>query len=313
MTVPWTPDEEYSRLSVDNLAAIAPVSPAEEKRLIRLMTEGKKASKRLQNHTQIEEERHRLLETQVQEGATARRQLIQANGRLVIHIAAKYYNNGRSGLTLAELCQEGVLGLIRAIDKFDHGKKVRLSTYATWWIRQSVGRAIAVQTRSIRLPVHRVEKLQQVFRVRGQLTAQYGREPTVEEIAVAVGLSVEKVEQAFRDSSSAPISLDEPLEEGEEATLYNFVEDDSLAPTYQSVDHQLCRQDIYRAFGILTPREVRVLELRFGLRDGNALTLQAVADRFGLTRERVRQIEKEALQKLGSNPIIGRRLIEHLY
>lgn len=293
MTTTWAPDEALFRLSIADLAATAPVSPAEEKRLIRVMIEGKKAAKRLERETQQSSELREEFEDKIEAGAEARRKLIEANGRLVISIANKYTGHG---LSLAELSQEGVLGLIRAIDKFDAEKGVRLSTYASYWIRQSVSRAVAVQTRVIRLPVHKVDHLGKIRRVMGQLTQKLGRLPELEEIAAQTGDAPEQIHELLQDGQET-LSLEEPVGD-DGATLADFVENDLTQDLEDQVDSTLLEHEIRRALSGLTARESRIVELRYGLRDGQPLTLQDVAERFGLTRERIRQIEKEALAKL---------------
>lgn len=301
MATTWAPDEALFRLSIADLAATAPVSPAEEKRLIKVMLEGKKTRKRLETDTTLSAEERKKLETRVEEGAAARRTLIQANGRLVISIANKYTGHG---LSLAELSQEGVLGLIRAIDKFDVSKGVRLSTYASYWIRQSVSRAVAVQTRVIRLPVHKVDHLGKIRKVMGQLTQKLGRTPEVEEIAAYTGDAPEQIQELLQDGQDT-LSLEEPIGD-DGATLADFVENDLTQALEDQVDSTLLEGEIRRALAGLTARESRIVELRYGLRDGQPLTLQDVAERFGLTRERIRQIEKEALAKLRRPDHAGR-------
>ncbi len=293
MTTTWAPDEALFRLSIADLAATAPVSPAEEKRLIKVMVEGKEARQQLEQETTLSDDTYRTLEEKANLGAAARRQLIQANGRLVISIANKYTGHG---LSLAELSQEGVLGLIRAIDKFDIGKGVRLSTYASYWIRQSVSRAVAVQTRVIRLPVHKVDHLGKIKRVMGQLTQKLGRLPELEEIAAQTGDEPQQIHELLQDGQET-LSLEEPVGD-DGATLADFVENDLTQDLEDQVDSSLLEIEIRRALNGLTARESRIVELRYGLRDGQPLTLQDVAERFGLTRERIRQIEKEALAKL---------------
>lgn len=293
MATTWAPDEALFRLSIADLAATAPVSPAEEKRLIKAMVGGKKAGKRLDRDFDLSDEQRAKLEFMVEEGAQARRKLIEANGRLVISIANKYTGHG---LSLAELSQEGVLGLIRAIDKFDIDKGVRLSTYASYWIRQSVSRAVAVQTRVIRLPVHKVDHLGKIKRVMGQLTQKLGRLPELEEIAAQTGDAPEQIHELLQDGQET-LSLEEPVGD-DGATLADFVENDLTQALEDQVDSSLLENEIRQALSGLTARESRIVELRYGLRDGQPLTLQDVAERFGLTRERIRQIEKEALAKL---------------
>lgn len=291
MATTWAPDEALFRLSIADLAATAPVAPAEEKRLIQVMLAGKRAAKKL---VQVEDEQERdNLKAKIESGEAARRTLIEANGRLVISIASKYTGHG---LSLAELSQEGVLGLIRAIDKFDDKKGVRLSTYASYWIRQSVSRAVAVQTRVIRLPVHKVDHLGKIRKVMGQLTQKLGRTPELEEIAEQTGDAPHQIHELLKDGQET-LSLEEPIGD-DGATLADFVENDLSQALEDQVDSSLLEGEIRRALSALSARESRIVELRYGLRDGQPLTLQDVAERFGLTRERIRQIEKEALAKL---------------
>jgi RNA polymerase primary sigma factor len=291
MATTWAPDEALFRLSIADLAATAPVSPAEEKRLIRVMVDGKKIAAKMKKDSALRNDKE--LRAKVDEGEASRRMLIQANGRLVISIANKYTGHG---LSLAELSQEGVLGLIRAIDKFDISKGVRLSTYASYWIRQSVSRAVAVQTRTIRLPVHKVDHLGKIRKVMGQLTQTLGRTPELEEIAAQTGDAPEQIHELLKDGQET-LSLEEPVGE-DGATLADFVENDVSLDLEEQVDSTLLESEIRKALAGLTARESRIVELRYGLRDGHPLTLQDVAERFGLTRERIRQIEKEALAKL---------------
>lgn len=293
MATTWAPDDALFRLSIAELAATAPVSPQEEKRLIEVMVNGKKARTRLAKNENLTEDQREQLKAKAEAGAEARRTLIQSNGRLVISIASKYTGHG---LSLAELSQEGVLGLIRAIDKFDIEKGVRLSTYASYWIRQSVSRAVAVQTRVIRLPVHKVDHLGKIKRVMGQLTQKLGRAPELEEIAEFTGDTPEDIHNLLQDGQET-LSLEEPVGD-DGATLADFVENDLTQALEDQVDSILLSREIRRALAGLTARESRIVELRYGLRDGQPLTLQDVAERFGLTRERIRQIEKEALAKL---------------
>jgi len=303
MATTWAPDEALFRLSIANLAATAPVPPAEEKRLIRVMITGKQAAEKLESDTNLTLEKREGLIRKRDEGIAARKMLIQANGRLVISIASKYTGHG---LSLAELSQEGVLGLIRAIDKFDTSKGVRLSTYASYWIRQSVSRAVAVQTRVIRLPVHKVDHLGKIKKVMGQLTQKLGRAPELEEIAAQTGDAPEQIHELLKDGQET-LSLEEPVGE-DGATLADFVENDLTQALEDQVDSSLLETEIRQALAGLTARESRIVELRYGLRDGQPLTLQDVAERFGLTRERIRQIEKEALAKL-RQPHHANRLI----
>ena len=301
MTTTWAPDEALFRLSIADLAATAPVSPAEEKRLIDVMITGREATERMEQEARLDDKVRHQLRLEGEKGAAARRKLIEANGRLVISIANRYTGHG---LSLAELSQEGVLGLIRAIDKFDVTKGVRLSTYASYWIRQSVSRAVAVQTRVIRLPVHKVDHLGKIRRVMGQLTQKLGRAPELEEIAAQTGDAPEQIHELLQDGQET-LSLEEPVGD-DGATLADFVENDLTQALEDQVDSVLLENEIRQALNGLTARESRIVELRYGLRDGQPLTLQDVAERFGLTRERIRQIEKEALAKLRRPDHAGR-------
>ena len=303
MTTTWAPEEALFRLSVANLAATAPVSPAEEKRLIEEMLRGRQAFNRLVEDQQLTLEEREVIQQQVNQGIAARKILIEANGRLVISIASKYTGHG---LSLAELSQEGVLGLIRAIDKFDIRKGVRLSTYASYWIRQSVSRAVAVQTRTIRLPVHKVDHLGKIKKAMGQLTQELGRAPELKEVAAHTGDAPEQIHELLQDGQET-LSLEAPIGD-DGATLADFVENDLTQALEDQVDSSLLEAELRKALAGLSARESRIVELRYGLRDGQPLTLQDVAERFGLTRERIRQIEKEALAKL-RQPRHANRLI----
>jgi len=293
MTTTWAPDEALFRLSVANLAKTAPVSPKEERRLILEMVAGRDVKDMFVNNPPEDEQERAELEEKMKRGLKARDTLIISNGRLVISIANRYTGHG---LTLAEVSQEGVLGLIRAIDKFDADRGVRLSTYASYWIRQSVSRAVAVQTRTIRLPVHKVDRLGAVKKATNQLTQQLGRAPELAELAEALGDTPEQIEALLCDGQDT-LSLEDPVGD-DGATLGDFVIEDDSSMLENEVDRTLLEQEIQEALATLTARESRIMELRYGLRDGHPLTLQDVAERFGLTRERIRQIEKEAIAKL---------------
>lgn len=293
MTTTWAPDEALFRLSVASLAKTAPVSPQEERRLILQMVAGRDGRIIMKENPPKDEEELAALKEKIKWGDKARETLIVANGRLVISIANRYTGHG---LTLAEVSQEGVLGLIRAIDKFDADRGVRLSTYASYWIRQSVSRAVAVQTRTIRLPVHKVDRLGVVRKVMNQLTQKLGRSPEIKEVAEALGDTPEQIEALLYDGQET-LSLEDPVGD-DGATLADFVMEEDVTRLETEVDRHLLEQEIQEALATLTARESRIMELRYGLRDGHPLTLQDVAERFGLTRERIRQIEKEALAKL---------------
>jgi len=293
MTTTWVPEEALFRLSVANLARTAPVSPEQERELIVTMVAGKQAHKSLRQSPPRRTEERTKLEHVVEVGRQAREKLIISNGRLVISIASRYTGHG---LTLAEVSQEGVLGLIRAIDKFDHERGVRLSTYASYWIRQSVSRAVAVQTRTIRLPVHKVDRLGVIRKTMNRLTQVLGRTPELEEIAAALDDTPQQIEALLCDGQET-LSLEDPIGE-EGATLADFVVEEDGARLETEIDQTLLEREVQEALSTLTARESRIMELRYGLRDGHPLTLQDVAERFGLTRERIRQIEKEAIAKL---------------
>lgn len=301
MTTTWTPEEALFRLSIANLAATAPVSPDEESRLLNLMLSGKKAARRLAAKEGLSEEERQALRAKKEAGRAARSKLIQANGRLVISIANRYTGQGMS---LAELSQEGILGLIRAIDKFDQSKGTRLSTYATYWIRQSVSRALAVQTRVIRLPIHKVDHLGRIKKAMGHLTQELGRVPDLEEIAHHTGDDPAEILALLKEGQET-LSLEEPMGE-DGATMADFVKQDFTPVLEERVDSDLLEDEIRHILSHLTARESRIVELRYGLRDGQPLTLQDIAERFGLTRERIRQIEKEALSKLRDSELASR-------
>jgi len=304
MTTTWTSDEALFRLSITDLAATEPVSPAEEEALLEAIVAGRIAANQLAEDLTLSAEQRLDLEAKSLAGDVARKTLIQANGRLVISIAGKYMGQGSS---LAELCQEGVLGLIRAIDKFDNSRGTKLSTYATYWIRQSISRALALHTRIIRLPVHKVDHLRKIKWITGQLSQELGRLPEPAEVAAVIGDTPEQV-RALVQEGQETLRLEEPVGD-EGATLADFVENELTLTSDRQVDLTLLQEELRRILLELDPRESRILELRFGLRNGQPMTLQEVAERFGLTRERIRQIEQEALMKL-RKPNLASRLID---
>jgi len=255
----------------------------------------------------VGQRRRQELQYLIQDGWMAREHLITANSRLVISVAKKYMGRG---VPFLDLIQEGNIGLIRAAKKFDYRRGHKFSTYATWWIRQAVTRAIADQGRTIRVPVHMGDQINKLLRIQHQLTQRLGRDPSVEELADALEVNPSKVENMIQ-VARRPLSLETPTDDEEDSVLGDFIQDEEISAPDDSATYNLLREHLDIVLDGLPPREVRILQLRYGLLDGQAYTLEEVGRKMGVTRERVRQIEAQALSRL-RHPAIRRKLREYL-
>jgi RNA polymerase primary sigma factor len=269
------------------------LSAEDEKELALKLREGRTAEAVLTRGDLSPEQRERL-EEKARDGQDARSHFIEANSRLVISIARKYLGRG---LPLSDLMQEGNLGLIKAVERFDPDRGHRFSTYATWWIRQAVLRAVADQGRTIRLPAHIVDELNRVHRTAKLLAQELGREPTTDELAEELEVPAERVSELLHVAGQ-PLSLETPVGEEEESTLAEFIEDEESPTPSSMTSHTLMGERVEDALGSLSEREARVLRLRYGLEDGEDYTLEQVGEKLGLTRERIRQIQSQALRRL---------------
>jgi RNA polymerase primary sigma factor len=293
-------------LYLREMAQVPLLSSEEEVSLAKSMERGRLAIERLKendgNPTEIDR-----LDQDIQAGKAARDHLIQANTRLVVSVAKRYRGNG---VPFLDLIQEGNLGLMRAVDKFDYSRGHKFSTYATWWIRQAITRALSDQGRTIRLPVHMGDRIRRVHRVAQQLEQKRGQKPTPEEIAEEMNLDPHKVRWMLR-VSHRPYSLEKPVGEEEDSELGHFIEDVGMPSPPEVATENLLKERMEEVLSTLTPREARILRLRFGLHNGHSYTLEEVGRKFGLTRERIRQIQMEALRKL-RHPRRSRQLKDYL-
>jgi RNA polymerase primary sigma factor len=283
------------------IGSVPLLNAEEEVRLAQLMERGKQERLRAE---QLKMPANRRI---LADGEEAQRRLTEANLRLVVSVAKKYVGSGMSHL---DLIQEGNIGLMRAVEKFDYTKGYKFSTYATWWIRQSIIRAIADQARTIRLPVHMVETINRLTRISRRLLQDLGREPTAEEIAEQMEISVKKVREIIKFSQK-PISLETPIGEEEDSYLGDFLEDQTELAPAEAASHQLLKEQIEDVLDSLTERERTVLQLRFGLNDGHSRTLEEVGKALHVTRERIRQVEARALKKL-RHPSLSKKLKDYL-
>lgn len=310
--------EDPVRMYLKEIGKVPLLSAEEEIELAKTMEEGVVAlekisimKKRMEDASEEEKEEIRAdikeLQKESEAGSDAKKRLAEANLRLVVSIAKRYVGRG---MLFLDLIQEGNLGLIKAVEKFDYRKGYKFSTYATWWIRQAITRAIADQARTIRIPVHMVETINKLIRVSRQLLQELGREPSPEEIAEEMNMPVERVREILKISQE-PVSLETPIGEEEDSHLGDFIKDDNVPVPADAAAFTLLKEQLEEVLGTLTEREQKVLTLRFGLEDGRARTLEEVGKEFNVTRERIRQIEAKALRKL-RHPSRSRKLKDYL-
>ena len=310
--------EDPVRMYLKEIGKVPLLSADEEIELAQNMEDGAVATEKInvlkgridgaseEEKAEIKEE-IKTLQRDVDKGADAKKRLAEANLRLVVSIAKRYVGRG---MLFLDLIQEGNLGLIKAVEKFDYKKGYKFSTYATWWIRQAITRAIADQARTIRIPVHMVETINKLLRVSRQLLQELGREPSPEEIAKEMNMPVERVREILKISQE-PVSLETPIGEEEDSHLGDFIKDDNVPVPADAAAFTLLKEQLEEVLGTLTEREQKVLTLRFGLEDGRARTLEEVGKEFNVTRERIRQIEAKALRKL-RHPSRSRKLKDYL-
>lgn len=296
-------------LYLKEMSRVALLSADEEVGLAQRINRGRAAKRSLQRtNGRTPPERREELEMQINDGILAREHLIKANTRLVVSIAKRYIGRG---VPFLDLIQEGNLGLMKAVEKYEVERGFRFSTYATWWIRQTITRSIADQGRTIRVPVHMVDRIRQLYRTTHEMEQKLGRSPTTEELAEQLEVPVSKVDWMMR-VSWLPLSLESPINDDEEdSELGQFVEDQTTPTPIQSAYAKLLREKVEEVLETLPPREARILRLRFGLENGRTYTLEEVGQKFGLTRERIRQIESKALRRL-RHPRRARQLHEYL-
>ena len=281
-------------LYLKEMARVPLLNTEQEVRLAQRLEDGLAAERELGCGGTSDAVQVAQLQSRIADGKEARDHLIKANTRLVVSIAKRYMGRG---VPFLDLIQEGNLGLMKAVEKFDYLRGYRFSTYATWWIRQTITRAIADQGRTIRVPVHMSDRIRHLYKTARQLEQEHGRKPTPEEIAHEMGMEARKVQWMLK-VSWRPLSLERPVGEEEDSELGSFIEDETTPTPTQSAFQNLLREKVEEVLSTLTPREARILRLRFGLQNGRQYTLEEVGQKFGLTRERIRQIEGKALRRL---------------